>query len=313
MPILYCDPWRAQHFQDVQCPDDVTIPTKDWHAWPLFPNHSWIYDKLAVAVSQGLDAAPHGVIPPYYPVFSKPIINLRNMGAGSLVIPDEAAYRASLQPGHFWSTLLTGRHVSTDAAILNGEIVWSRHTTGIALDEGTFEHWHIHKETMPELEEYLGTWAHKHLAGYTGMANFETIGGKIIEVHLRFADQWPDLYGAGWIDAMVRLYSEKCWEFDDSQRQVNTVSSSGDPMDVRTDIPKAQAEPGVVSMQLTFYENLAPSLHSNPPGGFRLAIVNANDLAAGRRALEILNQGILTNSGQGDGPTESSVVQLSSL
>jgi hypothetical protein len=30
------------------------------------------------------------------------------------------------------------------------------------------------------------------------MVNLETIGGRIIEVHLRFADQWPDLYGARW-------------------------------------------------------------------------------------------------------------------
>ncbi|KAG0258143.1 hypothetical protein BG011_003511 [Mortierella polycephala] len=319
MPILYCDPWRAQYFQDVQCPDDATIPIKDWQAWSLFPNHSWIYDKLAVARSQGMDAAPHGVIPPYYPVFSKPIINLRNMGAGSLAIPDEATYRVSLQPGHFWSTLLTGRHVSTDAAILNGEIAWCRHATGITLDGGTFEHWHIHKEVMPELEGYLGTWASKHLAGYTGMTNFETIGGKIIEVHLRFTDQWPDLYGAGWVDAMVRLYSEKRWEFDDSQRQdqysVVLWGSHGRsyryPSAACT--ARVKAEPGVVSVQQTFHENLTPSLHSNPPGGFRLAIVNTNDLEAGRRALKILNEGILASSEQGDGSTRSSMVQLSSL
>ena len=35
------------------------------------------------------------------------------------------------------------------------------------------------------------------------MMNFETIGGKIIEAHLRFADQWCDLNGKGWIEAMV--------------------------------------------------------------------------------------------------------------
>ena len=44
----------------------------------------------------------------------------------------------------------------------------------------------------------------KHLAGYTGMLNLETIGGTIIEAHLRFADQWPDLYGPGWVDAAGR-------------------------------------------------------------------------------------------------------------
>ena len=39
------------------------------------------------------------------------------------------------------------------------------------------------------------------------MVNFETIDARIIEVHLRFSDQWPDLYGAGWTDALVRLYA----------------------------------------------------------------------------------------------------------
>jgi hypothetical protein len=37
------------------------------------------------------------------------------------------------------------------------------------------------------------------------MLNLETIGGTIIEVHLRFADQWLDLYGPGWVDAVVWL------------------------------------------------------------------------------------------------------------
>jgi hypothetical protein len=40
--------------------------------------------------------------------------------------------------------------------------------------------------------------------GYTGILNTETIGGRMIEVHLRMSDQWPDLYGAGWVDALVR-------------------------------------------------------------------------------------------------------------
>ncbi|MEA2789776.1 MAG: hypothetical protein QOG73_2182, partial [Acetobacteraceae bacterium] len=113
MPIYQTDPWRVQFFQNAACPDDVIIPTKDWEAWTLYPGHRWIYDKLAVALSQGLDAAPHGVIPPRFPVFSKPMMNLRSMGAGSLPIPDEETYRAALNPGHFWCTLLTGAHVST--------------------------------------------------------------------------------------------------------------------------------------------------------------------------------------------------------
>lgn len=177
-----------------------------------------MYDKLAIALTQGLEAAAHGVLPPEtsYPVFSKPITNLRGMGAGCRVISDKATFLRSFQPGHFWSTFLTGKHVSTDAAHINGEIVWCRHTTGVPITDGMFDYWHIHKEDMPEIESWCGAWSRKYLVGYTGMANFETIGGKIIEAHLRFADQWPDLYGKGWMDAVVRLYSEKRWNFDDS-------------------------------------------------------------------------------------------------
>ena len=218
MPIYQTDPWRVQFFEHVRCPDDVIIPTKDWEAWPLYPAHRWIYDKLAVALSQGLDAAPHGVIPPRFPVFSKPMMNLRSMGAGSLPIPDIETYRASLNPGHFWCTLLTGAHVSTDAAIVNGNAVWWRHATGATAPGGTFDYWHIHAEAMPEIEDWCGAWARKHLAGYTGMVNFETIGSRIIEAHLRFADQWPDLYGPGWVEALVRLYAEGTWIFDDADR-----------------------------------------------------------------------------------------------
>ena len=86
MPICEADPWRFQYFEHVACPEDVRISTEDPDSWEWFPAHRWIYDKLAVALSQGLEAAPHGVMPPSFPVFSKPIMNLRGMGTGSQVI-----------------------------------------------------------------------------------------------------------------------------------------------------------------------------------------------------------------------------------
>jgi hypothetical protein len=294
MPIYQTDPWRVQFFTNVACPDDVIIPTKDWEAWPLYPRHRWIYDKLAVALSQGLDAAPHGVIPPRFPVFSKPIMNLRSMGAGSLPIPDAATYRASLNPGHFWSTLLTGAHVSTDAAIVDGHAVWWRHATGATAPGGTFDYWHIHAEAMPAVEDWCGTWARTHLAGYTGMVNFETIGSRIIEAHLRFADQWPDLYGPGWVAALVRLYAAGEWVFDDSGRldaySVVLFGPHGPsyrhpPESV---VEQARAIDHVSSVQISFHEDRDPTHHSMPPGGFRLAVVNAWTLEAGRAAREIL-------------------------
>jgi hypothetical protein len=295
MPIYQTDPWRVQFFKHAACPEDVIIPTKDWEAWPLYPSHRWIYDKLAVALSQGLDAAPHGVIPTRFPVFSKPMMNLRSMGAGSLPIPDLETYRASLNPGHFWCTLLTGAHVSTDAAIVNGDAVWWRHATGVTAPGGTFDYWHIHAEAMPDIEEWCGAWARKHLAGYTGMVNFETIGSRIIEAHLRFADQWPDLYGRGWVEALIGLYAKGRWTFDDADRKdgysVVLFGPHGPAYrhPPEPDVQAARSIDGVSSVQISFHQDRDAAHHSMPPGGFRLTIINATDLVAGQRARDRLH------------------------
>jgi hypothetical protein len=238
-------------------------------------------------------------MPPRFPVFSKPIMNLRGMGTGSQAIHSESAYKAALTPGHFWCTLLTGAHVSTDVALVDGEPRWWRHTTGTTAPGGTFDHWTILAGPMPEIEQWCGAWARQHLRGYTGMANFETIGGRIIEAHLRFADQWPDLYGAGWVDALVRLYAAGDWDYPDADRHDGYSVVLFGPHGPRYRHPPADlvgqvsAMPDVSSVQITFHEERDPEHHAMPPGGFRLAIVNAHTLDAGRAARERLRQALI--------------------
>ncbi|KAF9165556.1 hypothetical protein DFQ26_009807 [Actinomortierella ambigua] len=300
MPFVHSKPWRVEFFDHIKCPEHVRIPTEDCDAWTLNPKHRWVYDKLSVALAQGLEAAPHCVLPPTtsYPVFSKPITNLKGMGVGSRIIPDEATFVKSFTPGHFWCTLLKGDHISTDAAVVNGEMVWSRHTTGVPLSDGMFDYWHIHKETMPELESRCGAWIRQNLADYTGMVNFETIGGTIIEFHLRFTPQWADLYGQRWLEAVVRLYAEKRWDYDDNNRNdLYSVILWGLPqrqyrLPPASEVTKARATTSVSSIQVPFYENIDPATTSNPPGGFRLAIINCRNLNAGRKAASILREAI---------------------
>jgi hypothetical protein len=300
MPIIGCDPWRTQFFDHVPCPPDVVIPLKDFDAWRLFPAHRWVYDKMAVALTQGLDAAPHGVPPPSFPVFSKPIINLRSMGSGSRVIETEDDYRSTLTAGHIWCTLLTGEHVSTDAAVLDGHPVWWRHATGAPAPGGTFDYWHIHAEPNPAVEAWCGDWIRKNLAGYTGMINLETIGARIIECHLRFADQWPDLYGAGWVEAFVAFYAHKRWTYPDTNRVDGYSVVLFGPHGPRyrhppaTLVEEVSAIDGVSSVQISFHQDRDPATHSMPPGGFRLATINATSLAAGQRARSALADVLLT-------------------
>ena len=191
MPFCEADPWRLQYFEGVASPPDLRIPTEDPDAYQWNPAHRWVYNKLSVAESQGLECGPHGVEPPHFPVFSKPIMNLHGMGVGSRVLRDRADYQRHETPGHFWMTLLEGEHVSTDVVVERGRTPWFRHCLGVPAAGGTFDYWTIEAGRRPELEQYLGEWAARHLASYTGMLNAESIGGRVIETHLRVADQWP--------------------------------------------------------------------------------------------------------------------------
>jgi len=290
MPIYEADPWRLQYFAHVTTA--AQIPTEDGDAWLWYPAQRWIYNKLAVALSQGLDAGPHGTPPPRFPVFSKPIINLKGMGVGSRVLKSQADYDEHYAPGHFWMALLEGRHVSSDVAVVAGEPRWWRHVTGKPAGEGTFDYWVIHAEPNEDIEAPCSVWIEKNLPGYSGMLNLETIGSTIIEAHLRFADQWPDLYGPGWVEALVELYERGAWNFADDER-VEGYSAvlfglHGRPYrhPQAAAVEEIKRAPGVTSVQITFHEDRLPERHAMPPGGFRLAIVNGFDLPATLAARE---------------------------
>jgi len=85
MPIIEKDPWRLQYFEGIPCPENVTIPTDDDIAYRLYPQYRWVYNKLLICETQGLENGPHGIMPSHFPVFSKPIYNLRGMGTDSKI------------------------------------------------------------------------------------------------------------------------------------------------------------------------------------------------------------------------------------
>jgi hypothetical protein len=286
MPIYECDPWREQYFTEVCCPSDVHIPTDDVDGYKFNPRHRWIYDRLRVAQSQALECGLEDSPPPRYPVFCKPVTNLKGMGVGTSVLESARDFIENCRPGNFWTTLLTGDHVSTDWAVVDGETAWCRHTHGIPGVGGTFDYWIIEARPRRRLERYCRAWIRANLADYTGMLNIETIGGRIIEAHLRFADQWPDLYGPQWLQAVVRLYSQGHWEFADRRRtegySVVLFGPHGRPYDYPSEerLTSYRETPDVSSVQITFCPGRPPHAHVMPPGGFRLAVINSGCLEA---------------------------------
>ena len=295
MPILQPDEWRKQFFNSLHCPADVTIPTKDYDAYRLNPDHRWAYNKLMIADKQNLLCGPHGLAPPSYPVFSKPTYNLKSMGALSGIINNQKEYQNLYNPGHMWCEILEGEHVSTDVAVKNGEIIWSAYTIGYALEGGTFDYWEILGDKKEPLEDYLDAFVRRNFPTYTGMMNFETIGGRIIEMHLRFSDQWPDLYGKHFVDNLVRLYSEK----HGNDVEFEPLAQTG--YSFVAFLPHAQyCKPNkykfqylidghaITSIQFPFDESIDYRECSMPSGGFRVAIVNGFDKEKCAEARDVL-------------------------
>jgi len=126
------------------------------------------------------------------------------------------------------------------------------------------------------------------------MINIETIGGRIIEAHLRFADQWPDLYGCSWLDAVVRLYQCGVWKFADEARvdgySVVLFGPHGRAYRYPSpDLLKSYAAtPRVSSVQITFLQHRPAHEHVMPPGGFRLAVINSANFDAAARLRSLM-------------------------
>jgi len=284
MPFLFAEPYMAPFFGDARCPEHVRVPVADVTSWSMFPQHNHVYNKAWLCRTQGIAHAPLPIKPPAYPVFVKPITNLLGMSIGSFRAEREADL-AEYRPGLFWMELLTGPHISTDVAVVKGRARWFAHTRGHPIDNGRFSHWERLNGDNAALDRMLGDWIARHLDGYIGICNFETIGGRIIECHLRMSVEFIPLYGKGWLDAVVALYGQGEWAFAEDGFPRFMVPSFTENRRHAVDsaaVRAIEAMPGIAAVFPTINDGL-PEL-GNPPNGFRRAVVIAQSLAEGMEA-----------------------------
>jgi len=162
----------------------------DGKAWVKNPGYNFVYNKLWLSKTQGIKCAPAGVEPENYPVFYKPIMNMYSLGAESFKADSPVNKR--LHPGIFWSEYLNGEHWTFDCTF-NGSLI---DVFALRADKSgdVFSSWE--KMKTPDLTP-AKRWASKYLIGYEGDLNFELIGDKIIEVHLRRSDQMQKMRNNG--------------------------------------------------------------------------------------------------------------------
>lgn len=245
------DAWEAPLFANVV--PKVDIPCQDHVAWQHYPRRNHVYDKLWLTRQQDVSCGPAGTIPPNYPVIEKPIINLYGMAHGVRLLEEEDEYR----PGYFWMPVIPGPNYSADIVLEQGRIRWWSVAVGTETDTGVYSKWTLVDEPLPSFVIAMT----EKLGAHTGVINLEWRSEVVMEFHLRMSCQWVDLYPAGWLEAIAKLYEQGIWIFDGGAGEGESHVYFGEP-----------DWTGAISVQ---YPN---DLDASPPGRFITAIVNKRRL-----------------------------------
>lgn len=146
----------------------------------------WIYDKLIIARKQGVLAAPAGIsVPESAEYIVRPITNIRMMGRGARRMWIQAGDDEPVPDGFFWSEVLTGPHISVDYHWGEQALTVQGHRRDpYRLDR--FASWNRVDLELPLPEILHGLEDHQE------WINVEYIGDRVIEVHLRFNDDFAN-------------------------------------------------------------------------------------------------------------------------
>ena len=154
----------------------------DVDVWEFIePDDLWIYDKLILARKLGYHCGPAGTLPKSPGEYIvRPCVNFMMMGHGAKV---EKGSEFNVPLGYFWCERFYGRHLSYD--FYKGEQVLA--AEGFREDPNRLNRFSKWQKTEDELTlpDFLVTITNKY-----EWLNVECIGDKIIEVHLRYNDDF---------------------------------------------------------------------------------------------------------------------------
>ena len=184
-----------------------------WEAFKHLENFRWLFNKLEVALRQGLHAGPAGTAPLHKGEYiSRPIYNTYGMGIGAKKFSydpkkdhEDFINHAVVPPGHFWCEWLSGPHLSIDYQTKEHNS-WEVRSVwyGQHFDETNlvrFESWERldnssapHPYLIPLRVPWWGTTATSEIRELVDGFNVEMRNEKVIEIHLRFGnDPFDDL------------------------------------------------------------------------------------------------------------------------
>jgi len=159
----------------------------DKDVWDFIdPEDLWIYDKLILSKRLKYDCGPAGVNPSKHNRYIvRPCVNFRMMGRNAKIIEMSSESDLDLVPdGFFWCEVFEGRHLSFDFYKGKQHLAVEGFRDSERLDR--FSRWSKVDDTFI-LPDVLQPVASKY-----EWLNVEVIGDKVIEVHLRYNDDFSN-------------------------------------------------------------------------------------------------------------------------
>lgn len=186
----------------------TNIISNDIDAYLKNKRYRHIYNKLWLAESQDLPASPIGIYPNCYPIIIKPIINLFGMSRGITIINNEEDYTNFNKDGFFWEKYLTGKHITLDIILKEGNVLFVGGFKSYKDKNGSFKY-HESVKVNFKLPIEINYWMTKHLNRYTGCLNLEIIQDTykynyIIEAHLRLNGDFQ-LYDENFVKQIANI------------------------------------------------------------------------------------------------------------
>ena len=149
------------------------------------PDDLWIYDKLVLSRKLGYDCGPAGVAPKKAGTYIvRPCVNFRMMGRGSSIMNLSPEKHDEVPDGYFWCEIFKGRHLSFDFEYGNQVLAVEGFKNQNRTDR--FYKWQKCTEVLT-LPDFLVKISKKYQ-----WLNVECIGNNIIEVHLRYNDDFSN-------------------------------------------------------------------------------------------------------------------------
>ena len=183
---------------------------EDYDAWYKYSKtkHRWCFNKLEVALRQGLHAGPAGSAPAFDGFYvSRPIYNLYGMGIEAFKFAYNHSMRRKLEnhaivrSGHFWCEWIEGEQVSIDY-IKNYVGQWEitsvmKGTHSSEMNLTKFEHWEMVSKAGHPLPKDLPlklSWLNDADVDHF---NVEMRGNYVTEIHLRMGNSKFEILPVG--------------------------------------------------------------------------------------------------------------------